>query len=107
MANNEKEAVTVIKIKEEIREVIQEVQNNFDEIKSLFNLNGELMEKMLGNGIECVDPQTKVININIKALEPSIIDWDQYSDQIIDAINKAGKERNVNITLEEPAKPEE
>jgi len=107
MANNKKEEVTVIKVKEEISEVIQKVQNNFDEIKRLFTLNGELMENMLKNGIECVDPKIKVININFKALDASMIDWDQYSDQIIDAINKADKERNVNITLGEPEKPEE
>lgn len=43
--------------------------------------------------------QQQVI-INVKALDPSEINWDKYSENIVDTINRAGKERDVKIEFE-------
>ena len=48
--------------------------------------------------------QVQQITLNIKALDPSEINWDNYSEQIVDTINKAGKERDVKIELEAVAR---
>jgi len=40
------------------------------------------------------------ITLNIKALDPSEINWDNYSEHIVDTINRAGAERDVKITME-------
>lgn len=44
--------------------------------------------------------QVQHITLNIKALDPSEINWDNYSEHIVDTINRAGKERDVKITME-------
>ena len=43
---------------------------------------------------------TQQVIINVKALDPSEINWDNYSEHIVDTINRAGKERDVKITME-------
>ncbi len=40
------------------------------------------------------------ITLNVQALDPSEINWDNYSESIVDTINRAGAERDVRINLE-------
>ena len=53
MAKKEQEVEYVIKVKDEYKDVLQNLQNNYAEIASLLNKNAALMEKFVGVAIGC------------------------------------------------------
>ena len=57
-------------------------------------------------GTEITEETRSVQNITIiaKALDPSEVNWDKYTENMVDSINKAGKERDVTISLEAVAR---
>ncbi|MCK5615567.1 hypothetical protein KAR91_77600 [Candidatus Pacearchaeota archaeon] len=44
------------------------------------------------------------ITLNIKTIDPSSVNWDNYSEDIVDSLNRAGKERDVKIDKEAVAR---
>ena len=52
------ERKVVIKTKDEVTKVIEDVTNNFKKVETLLKQNATLMGKVLKNGIECVEPSS-------------------------------------------------
>ena len=59
---------------------------------------------LIGSDAEETGRMQQTVILNVKALDPSEVDWDKYSENIIDTINRAGKERDVKIELEAVAR---